>query len=81
MDNHAAVRIVDGRTRIQKNFEAVAHGQRSRFAVLQQRLAFDELHDEVGQPGSGGAAVDQARDIGMFQAGQNLTLVTEAADD
>ena len=39
------------------------------------------LHREVRQTLECRSAVEQAGDIGVFQAGENLTLVPEAADD
>jgi len=44
-------------------------------AILRDGHALDLLHDEVG--GRIFAAIEQARDIGMHQAGQNLPLLTE----
>ena len=43
--------------------------------------AGDEFHHQVGQAGLGDAAIDQARDLGMIEAGQELALAAEAFFD
>src|SRR5688572_19332910 len=52
-----------------------------RFTVGVYRLALDELHREVGQAVGRGAAVEQAADEWMVEAGEDLALVAEAPDD
>jgi hypothetical protein len=43
--------------------------------------AADEFHHQVRQAGLGDAAIDQARDFGMIEAGQELALAAEALFD
>jgi hypothetical protein len=50
-------------------------------AVAVQRLALDVLHHEVGVAVRRHAAIQQARDIGMGEGGQQLPLVTKAAHE
>ena len=52
-----------------------------RVAVLVDGRAFDQLHHEVRNAFVGGAAVQQAGDVGMIEAGKNLALVTEAFEN
>jgi hypothetical protein len=44
------------------------------------RLALDQLHDEVGPPRVGGAAVEHVGDVGMVHERQGLALGLEASD-
>ena len=50
-------------------------------AVLVDGLALDELHHVVRQAVVGRAAIEQARDVGMIEAGQDLPLVPESPQD
>ena len=43
--------------------------------------AVNELHHQIGKPRFGDAAVDQARDFRVFQAGQKLPFPAEALLD
>ena len=43
-------------------------------AVAIERLAFDELHHEIRQPLVRCAAVDQPRDVGVIEVGEDLPL-------
>ena len=63
-----------------KELEALAHRQVATVAVAVERLALDVLHDEVGQPVVGGAAVEQPGDVGMLEAGQDLPLAAKVTD-
>ena len=51
-----------------------------RVAILRDRLAVHVLHDEVRKSLVGGAAVDQARDVAVFEPGENLALIAKPAD-
>ena len=48
---------------------------------IHDRLPFDELHREVRPSVRRAAAVEQSGDIRMLEAGEDLPLVPEAADD
>ena len=54
------------------NFEVVA------VAVVGERLARDELHDEVRKPVLGGAGVERLRDVWVVHDGERLALALEA---
>jgi len=49
--------------------------------VLGDRPPLDQLHHEVGPAVGGLAAVEQARDAGMVEAGEDLPFASEAAQD
>ena len=61
--------------------EPLGRGQLVIVGVAIDRGAPDVLHHEIGQPFGRGASVEEARDVGMIQRGQDLTFVAEAADD
>ena len=48
-------------------------------AVVGDRLAGHELHDEVGETLVGGAGVERARDVGVVHHGERLPLALEAS--
>ena len=54
---------------------------RCALAIRVDRHAVHILHDQVGQPVVGGAAVKQLRDVGMVQQRQDLALLTEAHEE
>ena len=53
----------------------------ARLAVLHDGLALDVLHGEVRQTVGRRPAVEEAGDVRVLEAGEDLTLVAEAADD
>ena len=53
---------------------------RKRSGIFQQRSAVHILHHEVWQACFGCATVEQTRDVGMLQAGQDLPFRPEAAE-
>src|SRR6185503_7731337 len=61
--------------------QPLAHRQLALFAVTIQRLASDELHHEIRQAFVRGAAIDQARDVGMIEIGEDLSLGTQTLQD
>ena len=64
-----------------KRCEAVADAEAFVVAVVGDRDAADQLHDEVGAAGGGGAGVEDAGDVGVVHHGQGLALGLEAGDD
>ena len=81
MDDQVLVGVLHRRADLHEHLQSRGRVQVARLAVLVDRLPFDELHGEVGQAVGRGAAVEQSADVGMVEAGENLALVAEAADD
>ena len=81
MDDQVLVRVLHRCADFREHLESRRGVQAARLAVLVDRLPLDELHREVGQAVGRGAAVEQAADVGMVEAGEYLALVAEAADD
>ena len=52
-----------------------------RVAVVGDRHALDQLHDEVGAAGVGGAGVEHPGDVGVVHQRQGLALGLEPGDD
>ena len=61
--------------------EALPYLQPAPIAEHRDRLALDVLHDEVGKAVLGVAAVQQARDVGVVEAGEDLPFLTKSAEN
>ena len=81
VDDQVLVRVLDGGADVTKELQARGGVEPVRVAVVDDRLAFDVLHREVRPAVRRAATVEQARDERMLEAGENLPLVAEAADD
>src|SRR5690242_15425081 len=64
-----------------KELAALSDGQAAFPAELLDWLPFDVLHHEVRAAVGGGAPIDEARDIGMIETGENLAFVAKPAQD
>ena len=58
--------------------DSVAYAELVLFAIAVDGEAVDELHDEIRKSRAGDAAVDQACDSRMVEAGQELPFAAEA---
>ena len=67
-------RLADGDEELQPRLEL----ETTRAAVDVDRLALDELHNEIGMPALGRAAVVEPRDGRVIQRGEDLPLLLEA---
>src|SRR5579884_2146388 len=81
MDDQPLVRVLHGRAYRQEQLQTFSDRKLAGIAIAVDGLAFDQFHDEVGKPAFGGAAIEQARDVGMIEAGQYLPFVLEAVDE
>src|SRR5262245_57154805 len=75
MDDQPLVREADGATDQSEQSDPIARVEIR--AVWRDRHALDILHDKVGHAVLR-AAVEQPRDVRMFQPGEDLPLETEA---
>ncbi len=78
MNDEMLMRVRDGRADLSKEYEPRLDRQPARPAVLVDRQAVDVLEHEVRNPFVGGPTVEQARDIRVIEAGEDLSFVTEA---
>ena len=79
VDDGAAMRIGDGRAHLAKELQPFGDVECLLVAIVVDRQPLDVLHDEVRQAVLGRVAVEQARDVRVIEAGEDLPLVAEAA--
>ena len=61
--------------------KAFPHLRHVPLAERRDRLSLDVLHDEIGKPVIGIAAVKKAGDVGVVEAGEDLPFLTELAEN
>ncbi len=81
MDDQVLMGILDGRAHLAKELESCGRVELAGFAEVRDVLTLHVLHREVRQAVAGRAAVQQAGNVGMLQARQDLSFVAKAADD
>ena len=79
MDDALLVRVLDAAADAEEELEPPADVEAVPVAVIGDRLAGHELHDEVGETLVGGAGVERARDVGVVHHGERLPLALEAS--
>ena len=77
MNDRATVRIRDRAAHLAKELQPLGDGQRLAVAVLVDRLPLDVLHHEIRQAVVGRVAIEQARDVRVVEAREDLPLVAE----
>lgn len=73
------VGVLDRLAHGEEEVEAAPQGEVAGLAEAVKRLTLHQLHGEPGLVVGGDAAVHQAGDAGVFQEGQDATLLQEAA--
>ena len=81
VDDEAAVRVLHRRAHPLEQPEPLGDGELALVAVAIDGHALHVLHDEVGQPLLGGAAVQEPGDVGVLQPGEDLPFAPEEAED
>src|SRR5207248_3651126 len=79
VDDGVAMRVTDRGAGFAEKLQSLSNQQIVRIAILIDRHAFDVLHDKIRQSIFGHAAVEQARDVRVIEAGQDLSFVAEMA--
>jgi hypothetical protein len=74
MHDQVLVCVLDCGAHGEEQLEALLYVQSPFRDKAIDRSSFDELHHQVGKPGRGHAAIQQARDVGMRQRGQDLAF-------
>ena len=80
MDDPLLVSVLDGLADGDEQLKSLARGELLVIAVLCDRDALDQFHDEIGPAGLGAAGVEHAGDVGMIHHRQRLALRFEAGD-
>ncbi len=78
MDDQVLVGVMDGGADRQEQLEPPAKRKLVRTAVFIEGDPFDVLHHQIGVALLGGAAVEQAGDIRVFEPRQDLTFEQKA---
>ncbi len=73
--------VLHGTADQDEQLEPLGDGELLAVAVLGDRDAADQLHDDIGVAGFGGPGVVDAGDVGMVHHGQCLALGLEPGDD
>ena len=81
MDDEVLMREVHRLADLANEVEPIGDRQLRRVAMPVDRLPLDIFHDEVGQPVRRGSAVEQLCDVGVVDAGKDLALAPETAND
>ena len=81
MDDEISMGVLDGAEDGEEEAEAVFDAEFEGFGVLGDPGSVDILHDEIGDVFGGGAAVEEAGDVGMLKSGEDLAFATEAFED
>ena len=81
VDDPLAVGVLDRLADREEQFQPVAGRELLLVAVVDDRDALDQLHDEVGPAAFRRAGVEDAGDVGVVHQRQRLPLRLEAGDD
>ena len=81
MDDVPIVRVLNRVENGKAQPDAIDRGEPMLVGIPIDARACHVLHHEVGQAVWRRAAIEERRDVGMFERGENLTLVAESADD
>ncbi len=78
MHDQVLVGVLDGVADVEEELQPLAHAELLTIAIAIERFAVHVLHHEVGIAFLGFAGVEQARDVRVVQAGEDLPLGAEA---
>ena len=81
VDDEVAVGVGDGLGDGAKQPQPLAEAEAALVAILRDGLAVDELHREVGLAFGRDATVEESGDVRVLEAGEDLALLQEAAED
>ena len=81
MDDPLLVGVLHGLADLHEQVQPLGDRQAVLVAIVGDRDAADQLHDEVGPAGLGGAGVEHPGDVGVVHQRQRLPLGLEPGDD
>ncbi len=80
VDHPLLMRVLDRLADRDEQLQPLARVEPGLVAILGDRDAIDELHDEVGSAAVGGTRIEDPGDVGMVHQGQSLALGLEPGD-
>src|SRR5690606_7705447 len=80
MHDEVAVRVTERVADLEEQSQARAHVQPARVTVVRDPLALDILHREERTAVIGDTAIEQPRDVRVFEPRQDLPLAQEPPD-
>ena len=80
VEDEVAMDVGDGSAELDHLAEDLVDGGFGGVADLVQALAVDHFHDEEGDAFVGDAAIEQAGDVGVLEAGEGVALEQEMAE-
>ena len=80
MDDALLVRVLHAAAHAEEELEPLAQIEAVPVAVVRDRLAGHQLHDEVGESLVGGAGFERAGDVGVIHHRERLPLALEAGE-
>src|SRR5215472_9472005 len=75
------MRKLHSRTHLQEQLQPLRNRQVIAIAIFINGLPLDELHHEIRSTIVGRTSIEQACDVRVIKAGQDLALVLESGDD
>ena len=81
MNDQSLVRVLDGGTDWKEKLQALVDFEVVCVTKLVNAPAFDQFHHKIRHAFFGCSAVQQACDVGMIKARENLPLVPESVQD
>src|SRR5437899_11119897 len=81
MNNQIPMRKFHRVADLQKELQSLTRRQLLRDCKSSHRYADNVVHDEVGQTIVGCACIEQSRDLGVIEPGQDLAFLSETAQD
>jgi hypothetical protein len=81
VDDQVLMGVGNGAANLPKKLEPFIDRELTLLGVTIDPMAFDVLHHEVGHSVLGGSAVEQARDVRVFERSKNLPFMLEAPED
>ncbi len=81
MNGEMAMRVFHRVADLEEEVEALTDAEVVGPAIRRDRNAVDEFHDEVRITAGGGAGIQDRRDVGVIELGENAALVLKAAEE
>ncbi len=81
VDDEPAVGVFDGFADIKEEADAGIEGQGFLLDILGNAAAVNIFHDDVGKAVGGGAAIEEAGDVGVLEGSEDLPFSAEALEE